>query len=809
MVLDASGQWVATYMRAVTSPLVLLAALVLLVVARCQHLAIDINGSPSEDVGEDVDHELLNNEGLPLVEIPQLGALGKRCQLAMRRALAEDVEAPPRPMLYPDPMTGVSVSPRARADDVRLVFYVLASRPSAPAVFSRIVRALYSPSHLFLVHVDLKANETMHEQLVAYAAARKNVHVLKTRRLVQWGGFSMVAAMLDALSSFVRRVDFDFFINLSDAELPLRTSDELTAFLRRFKGRAFMRVDPPQAEAAGEADPAAAADHGSAASWQQQQQQEEEEQEEEEEEEQQQQQKQRQQQRQRQQRQQSEEWQRLARRRHAFWDRSLRRHAVIECGGFGFVGVNSSANSSTMRASIGPTCCYGQSGPLLHVDGLPFRAPEPPKPSLGEFRGSQWAILPADLCRHLLTDEVALHWARIFERRLLADEWYLPTVLMYSEYWRSAVRLPLRYDEWPASDDAERSAYYAALPHAEWGGALLLDGAGLQQAQRSPFLFAKKAVPSHDPTLLRRHDAWMSRKLRGEIDPDQPPIAAPYLRVDPYLDSFGVPPPLGSPAAEDEPPVEDLQEQQQQQQQQRRQQRQQQQRTDGDGHGDERSAAAAAVVRPPHRARGRRRRVASFVFSDGSSCSCAADCVPSATPWAASSAEGAPFSAAAWAVGGVVPPPDDASCCMHAPDGRAALCDGGGSEAVAEAVAEAARGTAWDGALPSRRLGLRPCPPPQLRTLASAASAGMAVTVLFLNRSPYPVRVLTVDVHGLEDALLSLRPAEHAEVNARTSQAWRARTLGGALLLELEATPPVDVDTDVASVHIHDCGGAF
>ena len=77
---------------------------------------------------------------------------------------------------------------------------------------TRLIHALYHPSHLFLVHVDLKANTSILTQLQSLAETRTNVHVLKTRRLVQWGGFSMVFAMLDAIASFIDRVDFDFFI---------------------------------------------------------------------------------------------------------------------------------------------------------------------------------------------------------------------------------------------------------------------------------------------------------------------------------------------------------------------------------------------------------------------------------------------------------------------------------------------------------------------------------------------------------------------------------------------------------------------
>ena len=259
---------------------------------------------------------------------------------------------------------------RTRADDVRIVYFMLASRQSAPAMLSRAVRALYHPSHLFLFHVDLKANASTHEALVAYAAQKPNLHVLKTRRLVQWGGFSMVSVLLDAISSFVKRVDFDFFINLSDADLVLRTNEELSGFLRGFKGRTFMRID----EALQSTRTAKQRSDGDGLTAE-------------------------------------------------VWD-----HTVIECGGFGFVSVNSSANLTPTQPYGGRTCCLGQSGPLLHA-ALPFTAPLPHPPTFGEFRGSQWSILSSSFCKHLLVDAAALQWARVLERRLLPDELYLPTVI--------------------------------------------------------------------------------------------------------------------------------------------------------------------------------------------------------------------------------------------------------------------------------------------------------------------------------------------------------------------------------------------
>jgi hypothetical protein len=190
---------------------------------------------------------LSDHAGRPLDGQPQYAALDARCQQSLRRATAEAAAAtPPRLQLYPDPLAGVTVAPRPRPDAVRLVYFILASRPSAPATVSRLVRALYHPSHLFLVHVDLKANASTHDALAAYAASRPNLHVMRTRRLVQWGGFSVVAALLDAIESFVHRVDFDFLINLSDADLALRARAAVSR-RRRARPRPRECAAPPHA----------------------------------------------------------------------------------------------------------------------------------------------------------------------------------------------------------------------------------------------------------------------------------------------------------------------------------------------------------------------------------------------------------------------------------------------------------------------------------------------------------------------------------------------------------------------------------
>ena len=98
-----------------------------------------------------------------------------------------------------------------------------------------------------------------------------------------------------------------------------------------------------------------------------------------------------------------------------------------------------------------------------------------------------------------------MQWARVFERRLFADEFFLPTVLMHSAaHRRLLVNHHLRHERWPTGNISHREAYWAALHESEWGGAQLLDSKQLTAAMRSPMLFAKKLVPSVDPAVVPR-----------------------------------------------------------------------------------------------------------------------------------------------------------------------------------------------------------------------------------------------------------------------------------------------------------------
>ena len=291
-------------------------------------------------------YNLSGFDGRPLAATS--AALNARCQAAiadsLERALHADGPQPPR--LYVDPLDGVRVGPVNGSDGVRFVYFVgIGDRPHAHLIVSRLLYALYSPAHLFLLHLDVKANPAAVEACYALQAKHANVHVVGARRLVQWGMWSMVSIALDAMHSVLSAgLAFDYFINLSDADLALRTDREMVTFFgrRSIRGRSLINVHDGGGPALMEAT--------------------------------------------------------------AFIDA----HTIVECGGYGFVVVN----SSHAKFPFTHGCCIGRSGPASFAK-LPLETDE----LLQRHRvytGSQWVALTYAFCRDLLGTTTGRRWLSAF-----------------------------------------------------------------------------------------------------------------------------------------------------------------------------------------------------------------------------------------------------------------------------------------------------------------------------------------------------------------------------------------------------------
>ena len=705
----------------------------------------DVSPTPEElSVHDDV--PLHDHVGLALDSSAPMVAFNARCQAALKETIWRERRGVVWPHLYADALGGVQLGARARADDPRIVYFIGLTRKSAAIMVSRLLLALYHHSHLFLVHLDLKADSAVVSELAALIKDHPNIHLMQTRRLVQWGAWTMNLILLDALHSAVSAsIDFDFVINLSDVDVALRTNDEIVSFLRQYKGRQFVQVHQG-----------------------------------------------------------SGEWLDKAKNFTA-------NHNVIECGGYGFVAVN----STPLDLGSGPQMAFGRGGPVVYANTSAVQLSEvrqavkedaahsrwaarrkaaaetaaaqaeaaqaeatmeeaeakaakaevakaeaatsadaedvdeadeetPRRTAL--HTGSQWMILSRGFATYLVRDERAARWMRVFERRFLSDEAFVQTVLMHSPYNGSLVNHNMRYIYWPHYD-GDPQEYWARMGVDYVGGPQVINSSALPGVLRSPYMFARKVDPTVDADTVRLWDEWMAKKLRGAAPGDQDvlggmPAPAARIRAEDTLerlsgsssgetdfeDASATPlPPLGAVMAGD--------------------------------------AAVPRAYRPPLRS------VARILFEDGSSCECSPACEATA------------------------------SCCDDWPE----VCQMGRGTGGADDTDDDIEGEDTSGE--DTGSSLPPCPVPIHP--ASSPGNGTRIRLSFVNHARYPVRLYHQTVGSTGGAM----GATGREVGALQPRgppltfdtvdvhAWTVKTWAGVTLLEL----PARIGRLSGTVDIHEC----
>ena len=123
---------------------------------------------------------------------------------------------------------------------MRLAYVVTAYKQ--PEQFKRLLDAVWHPDDVFAVHVDAKAPEAVRKAFEAAAQGRANVRFIDPIR-VAWGGFGLCEAEWRGISSLVATGgSWDFLMNITAQDFPLKRRDEILAELGRRPGANFMDV---------------------------------------------------------------------------------------------------------------------------------------------------------------------------------------------------------------------------------------------------------------------------------------------------------------------------------------------------------------------------------------------------------------------------------------------------------------------------------------------------------------------------------------------------------------------------------------
>ncbi|XP_075420669.1 xylosyltransferase 1 isoform X2 [Tenrec ecaudatus] len=127
------------------------------------------------------------------------------------------------------------------ANPVRIAF-VLVVHGRASRQLQRMFKAIYHRDHFYYIHVDKRSNY-LHRQVLQFTRQYDNVRVTPWRMATIWGGASLLTTYLQSMRDLLEMADWpwDFFINLSAADYPIRTNDQLVAFLSRYRDMNFLK----------------------------------------------------------------------------------------------------------------------------------------------------------------------------------------------------------------------------------------------------------------------------------------------------------------------------------------------------------------------------------------------------------------------------------------------------------------------------------------------------------------------------------------------------------------------------------------
>lgn len=124
---------------------------------------------------------------------------------------------------------------------VRIAF-VLTVNGRALRQVTRLLRVLYRPHHYYYIHVDTR-RDYLYRELSKLIGHFRNIRMDNTRHSTIWGGASLLTMLLDAMRELLEIGvwEWDYFLNLSESDYPVKSVEELEAFLTKYKGKNFVK----------------------------------------------------------------------------------------------------------------------------------------------------------------------------------------------------------------------------------------------------------------------------------------------------------------------------------------------------------------------------------------------------------------------------------------------------------------------------------------------------------------------------------------------------------------------------------------
>ena len=108
-----------------------------------------------------------------------------------------------------------------------------------PEQVFRLAKNLSSPNSDIFIHIDKKVDERPFH----YIGNLSNVHFIKERQYVVWGGYSITNAYILGMKEILAHANYDYIVLMSGQDYPLRPITEFQEYLKKNKGFSMMHVE--------------------------------------------------------------------------------------------------------------------------------------------------------------------------------------------------------------------------------------------------------------------------------------------------------------------------------------------------------------------------------------------------------------------------------------------------------------------------------------------------------------------------------------------------------------------------------------
>ncbi len=111
-----------------------------------------------------------------------------------------------------------------------------------PNQFKRLFKSIYSEKNHYIVHIDKRAGENIFNEISIFLQNYQNTSVLESKEAI-WGGYSLVDAQLRGIEKLVTSgAKWDYFINLSGQDFPLKKQSIIMDYLSKFNSYEFIKI---------------------------------------------------------------------------------------------------------------------------------------------------------------------------------------------------------------------------------------------------------------------------------------------------------------------------------------------------------------------------------------------------------------------------------------------------------------------------------------------------------------------------------------------------------------------------------------